>query len=112
VRRRYMEQHPEQVDALLRGWFAALDVLRERPPEAARRMAPRLGLSEASFLEALKGVRHPDVHEQHQLLTGERPRLMEPLKRIGAIMVQAQELQALPDTPHLIEPAPLLRVAP
>jgi NitT/TauT family transport system substrate-binding protein len=112
VRRSYLEAHPEQVDALLRGWFAALDVLRERPAEAARRMAPRLGMEERPFLEALKGVRHPGVVEQHEQLTGARPRLIETLERMGTIMVQAQELQALPDSSHLIDPAPLLRVAP
>ena len=112
VRRSYLEAHPAQVDALLRGWFAALEVLRERPAEAARHMAPRVGLAEGAFLEAMKGVRHPDVREQHQLLLGEQPRLMETLRWLGAIMVQSSDLPAVPDTPRLLDPAPLLRVAP
>jgi NitT/TauT family transport system substrate-binding protein len=112
VRESYLEAHPAQVDALLRGWFAALDVLRERPAEAARRMAPRVGLEEGAFLEALKGVRHPDVREQHQQLTGEQPLLIETLRRMGTIMVQSRDLPEVPESSHLIDPAPLLRVAP
>jgi NitT/TauT family transport system substrate-binding protein len=112
VRKDYLEAHPAQVDALLRGWFAALDVLRERPAEAARRMAPRLGVSEGTFLEALKGVRHPDVREQHQQLTGERPHLLKTPERMGAGMVQPHALPAQLDSQRLINPAPLLRVAP
>jgi NitT/TauT family transport system substrate-binding protein len=112
VRRSYLKAHPAQVDALLRGWFAALDVLRERPAEAARRMAPRVGLEEGAFLEALKGVRHPDVREQHQQLTGEHPLLLETLRRMGTVMVQSRDLPEVRESLHLIDPAPLLRVAP
>jgi NitT/TauT family transport system substrate-binding protein len=112
VRKSFLEAHPAQVDALLRGWFAALDVLRERPAEAARRMAPRLGLEEGQFLEALKGVRHPDVREQHQMLAGDTPRLAKTLERIGAIMLQSKATPELPGPSGLIDPAPLLRVAP
>ncbi len=112
VRRSYLEAHPEQVDALLRGWFAALDVLRERPAEAARRMAPRLGMEEGAFLEALRGVSHPDVREQHRQLIGKRPRLTETLERMGAIMIRSKALSGVPDLAHVIDPAPLLRVAP
>jgi NitT/TauT family transport system substrate-binding protein len=112
VRRSYLEAHPAQVDALLRGWFAALDVLRERPAEAARRMAPRVGLEEGAFLETLKGVRHPEVPEQRQQLLGKQPRLMETLRRMGAILGQPRDLPAVSESSHLIDPAPLLRVAP
>jgi NitT/TauT family transport system substrate-binding protein len=108
VRKSYLAQ----VDALLRGWFAALEVLRERPAEAARRMAPRVGLEEGAFLEALKGVHHPGVREQHQQLTGEHPLLMETLRRMGAIMVRSGDLPEVPESPRLIDSAPLLRVAP
>jgi len=112
VRRSYLQANPEQVDALIRGWLAALAVLRERPAEAARRMGPRVGLEEGAFLEALKGVRHPDLQEQRLQLTGERPRLYETIERLGSVMVREQALPALPDSRHLIDTAPLLRVAP
>jgi NitT/TauT family transport system substrate-binding protein len=112
VRRSYLQAHPEQVDALLRGWLAALAVLQERPAEAARRMGPRVGLEGGAFLEALKGVRHPDLQEQRLQLMGERPRLYETVERLGSVMVREQALPALPDPRRLIDTAPLLRVAP
>lgn len=112
VRQRYLEDHPEQVDALMRGWFAALGVIEERPSESARRMGPRVGLSESAFLEALQGVRHLNLPEQQRQLMGDRPRLQETLQRMGAIMVQERILPAPPQSRHLLDAAPLRRVAP
>jgi NitT/TauT family transport system substrate-binding protein len=111
VRNQFLEAHPEQVDALMRGWFAALGVLEERPAESARRMGPRVGLSERAFLETLRGVRHLNLPEQQRQLMGDRPRLQETLQRMGAIMVQERILPAPPQSRHLIDTAPLRRVA-
>jgi NitT/TauT family transport system substrate-binding protein len=112
VRRRYLETNPEQVDALLRGWFAALAFMRQHPAESARLMGLRVGLEEAQFLQALKGVRHPDVREQRDLLVGERPHLLQALERLGVVMVKQRSLPALPTPGPLIDTAPLSRVFP
>jgi NitT/TauT family transport system substrate-binding protein len=112
VRRSYLEAHPAQVDALVRGWIAAIDMLRERPAEAARRMGPRVGLEEGAFLEAVKGVRYADVPEQHRQLLGERPALRETIERLDALMSRERSLPPLPDARRLFDTAPLRRVAP
>ncbi len=112
VRRTYLEANPGQVDALVRGWFAALARVREHPSESARTMGPRLGITEVDFLRALKGVHYPDAQEQRQLLTGEAPRLRETIERLRAVMVQSAGVSSQPMPEHLINPAPLLRVAP
>lgn len=112
VRKSALEDHPAKVDALIRGWLAALQVLQERPEEAAGRMGPRVGLGERPFLDALKGVRHLSLEEQRLQLMGERPHLQDTIERMGAIMVEERVLPALPDSRYLINTAPLRRVAP
>lgn len=112
VQKHTLESQPEQVDALLRGWFAALGAIEERPAESARRMGPRVSLGEHAFLEAQRGVRHLNLPEQRLQLMGDKPRLQETLQRMGAIMVQEHLLPAPPDSRHLIDTAPLRRVEP
>ncbi len=112
LRRRFLQAHPEKVDMLLRGWFAALAFMREHPSESARLMGPRVGLDEAGFLEALQGVRHPDMRQQRALLQGPSPRLHETIRQLGRVMVQQRLLPELPVPERLIDPAPLLRVEP
>jgi NitT/TauT family transport system substrate-binding protein len=112
VRRGYLEANPEQVDALLKGWFAALAFIRDNPAEAAGHMGPRLGMEGARFLEAMKGVHHPDVREQHTLLVGERPGLRDSIERLGAVMKRGAGMPEHPIPEGLIDSAPLRRVAP
>ena len=112
VRRAYLETKPEQVDALVRGWFAAVAHLREHPGESVRRMGPRLGIPEADFLKSLQGVHYPDAREQRELLAGEAPRLRETIERLRAVMAQSTGEYSSPIPERLINPGPLLRVAP
>jgi len=112
VRESYLQAHPERVDLLVRGWFAALAHFQAHPSEDARRMAPRLALDEAQVLESMKGVRFPDPNEQRTLLGGSQPRLVETMDRLAALMLEQQLLPGPPDTRHLIDTQPLLRVAP
>ncbi len=112
VRQGSLEAHPEQVDALLGGWFRALAFLREQPAEAARLMAPRLHLAPEQLLEALKASQHPDASEQRAWLGGDSPRLRPALERQGALMVRQGALPTPPAVEHLIDPAALQRVAP
>jgi len=112
VRRAYLEAHPAQVDALVRGWFAALARLRERPAESARSMGPRLGITEADFLRGLEGVHYTDPQEQRALLSGPSPRLLETMERLRAVMKQHSSHPSTSLPERLLEPGPLLRVTP
>jgi NitT/TauT family transport system substrate-binding protein len=112
VRGTYLEQHPERVDAVVRGWFGALEYFHRARDEAARRMGPRLGLDGAGFLESMSGVRHPDAREQYVLMGGDRPPLLETMDRLGALMVRQQLIPSAPDTRHLLDLGPMRRVAP
>jgi NitT/TauT family transport system substrate-binding protein len=112
VRKQFLEAHPEQVDALLRGWFAALAWAREHPQESANRMARRLGLHPGQFREALSGVYLMDEREQHAQLTGAQPRLNESIERLGEMLRRHELLSERPSATRLLDASPLLRVAP
>jgi NitT/TauT family transport system substrate-binding protein len=113
VRKRYRDAHPERIDVLLRGWFAALDYQKAHPDEAVKRMAPRLGLEARRFGEALAGVHLLDAREQHEQLTGNPPRLLETLQRLRAVMVKDGLLPSRPrEDSLLLDASSLLRVSP
>lgn len=112
VREQYLQQNPGQVDALLRGWFAALAHFRIHPLEDARRMAPRLRLEPRQFLEALEGIRYVGKAGQRELLTGEAPKLLGNLDQLGGMMRQQRLLPEVKGGRHLIDASPLLRVSP
>jgi len=113
VRKSYLEAHPERIDLLLRGWFAALDYQRAHPDEALRQMAPRLGLDVRQLRAALAGVRLLDAEAQRELLTGTQPRLLESLRRLRAVMERERLLPSRPrDDSRIINASSFLRVSP
>lgn len=57
VRADVLDQNPEQVRHLLRGWFQALGYLEVHPEDAVARMSPRLGTSPTGFSSFLRGLR-------------------------------------------------------
>ncbi len=113
VRKTYLEAHPRRLDVLLRGWFAALDYNAAHPEEAARTMAPRLGLEPGQLRKALEGVRLLDARAQREPLTGTPPPLLGTIQRLRAVLVEDGLLPALPrDDSRLLEASSLLRVSP
>jgi len=62
--------HQEQLRALIRAYFRALDYLRKHPGDAARRMQARLRLAPSEILNSLHGLEQPDLAANRGLLTG------------------------------------------
>jgi NitT/TauT family transport system substrate-binding protein len=112
VRKDYLQAHPQQVDALVRGWLAALKHLQAHPEEDVARMAPRVGLQPEQLRRALEGVRLADEDAQRAQLLGPRPQLPANLERMKGVLVKQGLLQTPPDVSALIETAPLRRVLP
>lgn len=112
VRQDALEAHAEQVDTLLRGWFAALAHCEAHPEVAARRMAPRLGLDEEHFQRRLRDIRLADANEQRLHLMGYNPRLSATIARLGEAMLRNQVLSEPPDSTRLLNAEPLARVLP
>jgi len=107
VRDTAIEKHPEQVRALLAGWFAALDHLQNDPKDAARRMGARQQITGDQFLATLKGLTIPSREDNLRMLGGPAPELVVTGRRLLDLMVEAKLLSGVPAIDGLLAPGPL-----
>lgn len=68
IRNSVLTQQPAVAQALIDGWFHALDYLHKHPQDAARRIAPHERVTPEQFLKSLNSIRIPDVEENQQIL--------------------------------------------
>src|SRR5438477_10959789 len=94
VRATVFEKKPKAIQALLRGWFDAIDYMKKEPTEAARRMGIRQQTSGEQFLEALQGLHIPSREENLRMLGGATPDLAVTGRRLMTLMVDAKLLRA------------------
>lgn len=92
----------QSLEVLLKGWFKALDYSEQNPLEAARQLAAREGLTPEQFLEALKGIKIPDLQENQKLLSKTDITLLNASKRLSVAMLEKQLLS------RAVDPTPLL----
>ncbi|MCU0543106.1 MAG: ABC transporter substrate-binding protein [Oscillatoriaceae cyanobacterium Prado104] len=97
-----INKHPKTVQALVDGRFRALDYLTKNPQDAAKRIAPRTGVTPEQFLESLKGLRSPNLPENKKLLGKTDPSLLKGVTRLSQLMLDNKLLQ------KAVDPAPLL----
>jgi NitT/TauT family transport system substrate-binding protein len=108
VRAPVVEGHPKTIQALLAGWFAALDYMKREPADAAQRMGIRQQTSGQQFLEAQKGLHIPTREENLRMLGGPKPELAAAGRRLMGIMLDAKLLRADVDIQSVLAPQPLL----
>jgi NitT/TauT family transport system substrate-binding protein len=111
VRDTVIASHPDELQALLTGWFSALDYMRSDPRDAARRMGIRQQTSGEQFLETLKGLHIPTRDENLKMLGGDKPELVVTGRRLLSLMMNAKLLTKEPAIEELLAPAPLARLA-
>ena len=111
VRASVIQRDPGSVQALLSGWFAALDYIRLHPEDAARRMGIRQQTSGEQFLEAEKGLHVPSREENLRMLGGAHPELAITGRRLMTLMVDAKLLRGPLDIEGLLAPAPVTELA-
>ncbi len=107
VRANVLDQNPRAVQALLSGWFGALDYLASDPRDAAARMAVREQITAEQFLKALQGLRIPSHADNLAMLGGDQPQLAVSGHRLMALMLEAKLLQRAPDIKELLAAGPL-----
>lgn len=112
VRNSVIEKNPRAVDALLQGWFKALDYLRHDPIDAAARMAAREQISAEQFQHALQGLRFPSKGENLAMLAGPTPSLKASGRTLMTLMVNAKLLRSELEIDGLLAPAALQRLSP
>ena len=107
VRDSVLEKNPGSVDALLAGWFQAIDYLGRNQQDAARRMSVRQQVSGEQFLQTLRGLRFPSRDENLAMLAGPAPQLLVTGQRLMAMMRESKLLPRSVEVGALLAPAPL-----
>jgi NitT/TauT family transport system substrate-binding protein len=107
VRATVLEEHPKAVQALLTGWFGAIDYMKSNPKDAARRMGIRQQTSGEQFLEAQQGLHVPSREENLRMLGGAKPELAVAGRRLMALMVDAKLLRTGLEIEGMLAPGPL-----
>jgi len=112
VRASALEKNPQAVQALLAGWFKALDYLERQPKDAAARMAVREQITGEQFLRALQGVRFPSRADNLKMLAGASPTLVISGRQLMNLMVDAKLLRSTLELEGLLAPGPLQKLPP
>jgi NitT/TauT family transport system substrate-binding protein len=107
VRASVFDRHPKALQALLSGWFDAIDYMNASPADAARRMGIRQQTSGEQFLEAQRGLHVPTREENLRMLGGATPALAVTGHRLMALMVDAKLLRNGLAIENVLAPGPL-----
>ncbi len=107
VRKGVLQDNPEKVRIVLRGWFAALDYLQNHAQDAAQRMSDRLKLPPAEILASYDRMGLPSLDENLSLLDADRPKLAKTAERLARIMVEHNLLRADVDISELFTADPI-----
>jgi NitT/TauT family transport system substrate-binding protein len=110
VRSSVLEKQPRAVDALLAGWFGAIDYMKRDPKDAARRMGIRQQTSGEQFLDALNGLHIPSREENLRMLGGTKPELAVTGDRLLTLMLDAKLLTNTLDIGTVLASGPLERL--
>lgn len=90
------------LQALVNGWFRALNYLKNNPQNAARRIAPREGITPKRFLESLEGIRLLSLQENKKLLGKTDTTLLNGIKRLSKKLVENNLAKQVVDHTHLL----------
>jgi NitT/TauT family transport system substrate-binding protein len=112
VRASVLEKNPRAVQAMLAGWFKALDYLERNPKDAATRMAVREQITGDQFLQALRGLRIPSRADNLKMIAGEQPSLAVSGRQLMNLMLDAKLLHRKPEIDALLAPGPLQKLPP
>lgn len=112
ARRDFVEQNAITLQALLRGWFAAVDDVHRDPAGAAQQMAPRLRASAQEVQASLGLLKLADRAENLALLDGNAPGVRAVAQRLGAVMLAEGLLRNPPRLATLVQAEPLRALQP
>ena len=110
VRASVFDKEPKAIQALLSGWFDAIDYMQRDPKDAARRMGIRQQTTGEQFLEAERGLHIPSREENMRMLGGPSPELAVTGRRLMSLMVDAKLLPTGLEIEGLLAPGPLAQL--
>jgi NitT/TauT family transport system substrate-binding protein len=103
MREDILSQRPDAVKNFSQGWFQALQYLQKNPQDAARRIAPHIGLSPQQFLKTLQKIRIPNALENQRILGKQDPTVLQSIKRLTQYLVSKDLLKSSVDPILLLD---------
>ncbi|MFN7122297.1 MAG: ABC transporter substrate-binding protein [Hydrogenophaga sp.] len=110
VRAEVLEQRPEAVDALLRAWYAGLDLFKRDLPGAAELLARGTDLSPAAYQAVLGGLAFQSRDASARELQGDPPPLVKKASTVSDALQSIGLLLRTPRWQDLIDGAPMERL--
>ena len=107
VRATVLEKHPKAIQALLAGWFGAIDYMKSDPRTRRGAWAFASRRPASSSWRRSKGLHIPSREENLRMLGGATPELAVTGRRLMALMVDAKLLRAGLDIEGVLAPGPL-----
>lgn len=107
LRRSSVNKNPEQVHALLQGWFRSLDSIASDASGTAGQMASRLGISPDEVIATFRELKLASREDNRIMLLAQPPQLLNVVGNLQQIMIKSKLLRAPVDLTALIEPGPL-----
>jgi NitT/TauT family transport system substrate-binding protein len=109
VLREALRERKDQIDRLMRGWFAAVEHHAAAPAQAAERLAARLMLTPEDYLAAVAGVKlgTRDINCQALTEAASGNGLGASARQLAAVMLTNGLISGEPDLTRLIEPGPV-----
>jgi NitT/TauT family transport system substrate-binding protein len=104
VRTDKMAEHAQALKELIAAHFLALDYQARQPQDAARRIAPYLGVAEAEVSAQYDGIKIPSLAENHSLLSGSQPKLTATAVELAELMLRHKLLAHAVNARDLAEP--------
>jgi NitT/TauT family transport system substrate-binding protein len=103
---KFIEQHPDTLQAFVTGFFKGLDYIKAHPEESAEIVAKDLKITVPEVMDFLKGVQLADIPTNLDMLTnaqspGYVPKTMAILAKF---LLEQGQIKAIPDLAKLVEP--------
>jgi len=92
MRQDVIEKNPEAIRHLIATHLKGLDFFHSHPQDAAYRMSDHLALPASEVLTSFKGLTLPDLANNHRLLAGNNPVLLNKTDNLSEILMQAKLL--------------------
>jgi NitT/TauT family transport system substrate-binding protein len=104
VRTDKMAEHAQALKELIAAHFRALNYQARDPQDAAKRIAPYLGVSEADVSAQYDGIKIPSLAENYSLLSGSQPKLTATAADLADLMLNHKLLAHAVNSRDLAEP--------
>lgn len=104
VRADQIDAHRHALKKVVASHFRALDFQAQQPQEAAKRLAPYLGVPEADVAPQYAGIKIPTLAENYAFLSGTQPALEKVAASLADLMLRHKLLEHKVNTEHLDEP--------